>query len=294
MIGEVSALGTALCWAVSSTLTKSLAGKFEPMTLNLLRCFAASLFLWGIIPFNPGMPALFQASWTALFYLALSALIGISVGDTIYIRGLRLININLAFPIAHAAWPLFTLLAAILFLGETITWSLSLGTALTLGGIYLIAWPGGSRFPLAVSLFAKRRLGIFLVILASFLWAISISFLKLGLQDVSLVLANGIRLPLASLLLIILILFPKSLPRPTNLNFPNIALGAVTGILSFGIGGLLFLQAIRYAGAGKATVLTSCAPLFGLPISLIFLKERVTTRIVAGTILTVIGIGLIF
>jgi drug/metabolite transporter (DMT)-like permease len=40
-------------------------------------------------------------------------------------------------------------------------------------------------------------------------------------------------------------------------------------------------------------VLTSCAPLFGLPISLFFLKERVTLRILAGTILMVIGVAFI-
>jgi drug/metabolite transporter (DMT)-like permease len=53
---------------------------------------------------------------------------------------------------------------------------------------------------------------------------------------------------------------------------------------------LLFLVAIQYAGAGKAAVLTSCAPLFGLPLSARYLKERVTARILWGTGLVVTGI----
>jgi hypothetical protein len=89
LIGEIRALGCALCWAMSSTLTKSVAGKFEPMSLNLLRCLAASIVLWGIIPFTPGNQALSQAPWGASIYLLASAFIGISVGDTLYIIGLR-------------------------------------------------------------------------------------------------------------------------------------------------------------------------------------------------------------
>jgi drug/metabolite transporter (DMT)-like permease len=63
--------------------------------------------------------------------------------------------------------------------------------------------------------------------------------------------------------------------------------------VSYALGGLLFLQALLYSGAAKATVLTSAAPLFGLPLSLVFLKERVTKRIAVGTVLIILGIGFI-
>jgi DME family drug/metabolite transporter len=294
LIGELSALGCAFCWSLSSTLTKSLSGKFEPRTLNLLRCLAASIFLWGIISFSPGINALGQAPGDSLIYLILSALIGIALGDTIYIRGLKLINITVAFPIAQSAMPLFTLGAAVLFLGETITRALLLGTTLVLAGVYLIAGPGKrNRFPGPVPTAEKKGMGIGLILLASLLWAISISLLKVGLQGVSLILANGVRLPVASLALIFLILFQKSRQQPSRLHIRDVMVAAVSGILSFGIGGLLFLQAILYSGAAKATVLTSAAPLFGLPLSLVLLKERVTTRIAVGTVLVVLGIGFI-
>lgn len=292
MIGEISALGCALCWAVSSTLTKSLAGKFEPLALNLLRCLAASIVFWGIIPFSPGTQALTKIPQAAFLYLMLSALIGIAIGDTIYLRALKLINVTVAFPIAQSAWPLLTLILAVLFLGEPITWSLGLGTALVLVGVYLIVAPGRkARFPFAMAPSERKGLGIGLMLIASALWAISISCLKLGLQGVSLILANGLRLPAASLALLFLILLQNPNPQSTKLRFRDLALGAVTGIVAFGLGGLLFLQAIIYSGAGKATVLTSSAPLLGLPLSVTFLQEKVTGRIIAGTVLVVLGIG---
>jgi drug/metabolite transporter (DMT)-like permease len=294
LIGEISALACAVLWAFSSILLKSMAGKFDSMVLNFLRCLAASIALWGIIPFSPGIQALWQAPWNSILYLILSAVIGIAVGDTIYFRGLKLINISIAFPIAQSTLPLFTIVAAVLFLGETITWPMLLGTALVLVGIYLIAAPVKRKgLAAAIPAAEKKGMGIFLILIASLLWTVSVSLLKVGLQGVNLILANGIRMPIVCLSLIFFILFQKTNPQSTKLQIRNVAIAASTGIISYAAGGILFLQGVFYAGAAKTTVLTTAAPLFGLPLSIVFLKERVTREIVVGTILVVLGIALI-
>lgn len=291
MIGEICALACALCWAITSVLTKSLAGKFEPLTLNLIRCLGAALFLWLLIPFYPGTKGLFQTPPATILLLVFSALLGMSVGDTLYIRGLQLIQVTLAFPLAQAVTPLLTVGAAFLFLGERFSLLFLFGTVLALSGIYLVAVPEGATFRSFRAPLEKRGIGIGLILIASLFWTVSIAFLKVGLQQIDPFLANGIRLPVSALALIPLALLEKTAPAgagrpPWRLYL----LGAFSGALAFGVGGALFLTAIQQAGAGKAMVLTSCAPLFGLPISLFFLKERVTLRIVAGTVLMVIGV----
>jgi drug/metabolite transporter (DMT)-like permease len=50
---------------------------------------------------------------------------------------------------------------------------------------------------------------------------------------------------------------------------------------------------VYYAGAAKASVINATSPLFGLPLSLVFLHERITRRIALGTALTVLGIWLV-
>ena len=291
MTGEISALGCAFTWALSSVFTKSLAPRFHPLTLNLLRCLGASFVLWALIPFYPGIQSLYQAPAASVLFLVISALLGICLGDTIYIKGLKMINVTLAFPLAQSSMPVLTLIAAVLFLGERMTWSLAVGTALVIGGIYLIAVPHGA---VPVSPFSpthqRKGMGIGLILMASVLWTISISLLKLGLQGVNLVMANGIRLPLACLVLIPLALGQRQADLSSKPTAWEIFLGAFSGALSFGLGGFLFLVAIQYAGAGKAAVLTSCAPLFGLPLSALYLKEKVTARILWGTGLVVAGI----
>jgi len=291
LTGEISALGCAFTWALSSIFTKSLAPRFHPLTLNLLRCLGASFVLWALIPFYPGIHSLYQAPAASVLFLVISALLGICLGDTIYIQGLKMINITLAFPLAQSSMPILTLIAAVLFLGERMTWSLAVGTALVIGGIYLIAVPHG---PAPVSSYSsthqRKGMGISLILMASVLWTISISLLKLGLQGVNLVMANGIRLPLACLVLIPLALGQRQADLSSPPTAREIFLGAFSGALSFGLGGFLFLVAIQYAGAGKAAVLTSCAPLFGLPLSALYLKEKVTARVLWGTGLVVMGI----
>ncbi len=293
MIGEISGLACALCWALSSIATKSLAGKFEPLVLNLLRCLGASFMLWALIPFFPGLQDLSKVPPLSAVLLTLSAVLGISVGDTIYIRGLKLIRVTLAFPIAQTSMPVLTLAAAVLFLDEKITWTMALGTALVLTGISLNAVSlGGSRA--GIPALEKKGLGVALVLLAACFWAVSVSFLKIALTGVNLILANGIRFPMAALALLSVLLFQKPGGPRTKMELGNLALAAGTGILAFGIGGILFLLSIHYAGVGKAAVLTSCAPILALPLSVWMLKERVTAQTIGGTILAAIGIALIF
>jgi DME family drug/metabolite transporter len=287
LTGEISALGCAFTWALSSVFTKSLAPRFRPLTLNLLRCLGASVFLWVLIPFYPGIQSLYQAPAASVLFLVISAVLGICLGDTFYLRGLKMIDITLAFPLAQSSMPVLTLIAAVLFLGERMTLFLAVGTALVIGGIYLIAVPPPSPFS---STHQRRGMGISLILMASVFWTISISLLKLGLQGVHLVVANGIRLPLACLMLVPLALGQKQADLSPNPEGQEIFLAGITGVLSFGLGGFLFLLAVQYAGAGKAAVLTSCAPLFGLPLSALYLKERVTARLLWGTGLVVMGI----
>jgi drug/metabolite transporter (DMT)-like permease len=291
LIGEICALICAFCWALSSTLTKSVTGKFQPANLNLLRCLAASAFFWAIIPFSPGTKGISQTPLIPVLYLVSSALIGIVVGDSLYFRGLKLINVTLAFPLTQAAMPLATLGIAVLFLGETITWIFVLGTLLVLGGICLIISPEGrTRRLLRARVLENRETGLFLMLIASALWAVSISLVKVGIQEVNILVANGIRLPIACLLLSLFLFLPGAKPPLATPGFRDLSLGAFSGVLGFGVGGIFFLLAIQNAGAGKAAVLTSSAPVFGLPLSVVFLKEKVTPKTIFGTLLVVLGI----
>jgi uncharacterized membrane protein len=79
-----------------------------------------------------------------------------------------------------------------------------------------------------------------LILIASVLWTFSISLLKLGLQGINPVMANGIRLPVSCLFLIPLAFGRKPTGLSSKPAVREIFLGALSGALSFGLGGFYF------------------------------------------------------
>ena len=134
-----------------------------------------------------------------------------------------------------------------------------------------------------------------MAVIAGLCWTTSFSFMKVVLEDIDPIIANSFRLPLVSLLLTSLVMRSgqrKSL-KITRYGRRTLGLVAASGILSYGIGVLFELTAIRYAGIAKATILTSWTPLFVLFLSAILLRERLTLRLVSGTLLCSGGTALL-
>jgi drug/metabolite transporter (DMT)-like permease len=66
---------------------------------------------------------------------------------------------------------------------------------------------------------------------------------------------------------------------------------ATLGIATFGtgLGSWLYLFAVTEAGAARAVVLNSTAPLMAIPLAMLFLHERATPRVGAGSALCLAG-----
>jgi drug/metabolite transporter (DMT)-like permease len=65
----------------------------------------------------------------------------------------------------------------------------------------------------------------------------------------------------------------------------------LTGIIGMSLGTFAYLAAVQRAGAARTSVLTAAMPVFGVPFSLL-LGEKLTVRIVVGTLLTIGGVWL--
>jgi drug/metabolite transporter (DMT)-like permease len=62
-------------------------------------------------------------------------------------------------------------------------------------------------------------------------------------------------------------------------------LGALTSVSS-----VMFVAGVKHAGVAVASVLSSTAPMFAIPLAVVFLGERLTTRALVGAAVTVAGI----
>lgn len=97
-------------------------------------------------------------------------------------------------------------------------------------------------------------------------------------------------MPFMTLVLFVIVYLRKGTVKKRNTGISSLAILSLAGILGIGLGGLLFMVGVKHAGAAKTAILSGTAPLFGAPLSMFILHEKITLRIVLGTILCVIGI----
>lgn len=154
--------------------------------------------------------------------------------------------------------------------------------------------PGVVRFPIAGPLPASFGLGIVLAIATGLTWGVGAVWLRSAADGFDATAAGAIRLPVAASLLVLAALIPaESSVRRRALRHRTIGILIVSGILAFGVASVLFIVALEKVGAGQTVVLFSIGPLFALPLGAVFLGERITLWVVAGSVLALIGVALI-
>ena len=291
MIGVVYALTAALAWAGSSAILKSLTARIDSISLNALRLCVTSLLVLTIIPLSGRGAELVNTPLIPLVYLIISGVIGLAIGDTIYIKSLSYLNVSQAFPIALCSNTVFTMLLAVLLLGESFTWVTGLGTFFVLLSVYLLtstrmtnSTPGRTRGK-----------GIILTLTAGATWAIAVVTLKLGAIDINPLVAATIKLSSAAIVLLPFALSQRGRGalQLRKYSSRSLALALTSGPLDYGVGMVLFITAIQLIGAGKTVVLSATSPLFLLPFSVFILKERLTRFTLMGILISFTGIYLV-
>jgi uncharacterized membrane protein len=131
-----------------------------------------------------------------------------------------------------------------------------------------------------------------LALSAACCYSLSTVVLKQGLASVDLLVANLIRMSTAATILLGLETYHYRGKAPAGISRRSLVTLGLAGTLS-AASSMMFLTAVFYAGAAKASVLTATSPLFGLPLSILFLREKITRRIMVGTLLAVSGIWLV-
>jgi len=124
------------------------------------------------------------------------------------------------------------------------------------------------------------------------IWGSTWLFIKLGLNDLPPLTFAGIRFLIASLILAIVIL-ARGVRWPRSRSDWSII--AIVGVLQFTLNYGLVFWGEQYISSGLAAVLQSTFPAFGLVIAHLYLPyERMTATKVAGVLLGVLGVAVIF
>jgi drug/metabolite transporter (DMT)-like permease len=124
------------------------------------------------------------------------------------------------------------------------------------------------------------------------IWGSTWLFIKLGLADLPPLTFAGIRFVIAcSILFTIIRLRRLRLPRTRA----DLTLLAITGVLAFSLNYGLLFWGEQYISSGLAALLQATIPAFGLVIAHFYLPgERMTVARIAGVVLGVCGVGVVF
>lgn len=124
------------------------------------------------------------------------------------------------------------------------------------------------------------------------IWGSTWLFIKLGLADLPPLTFAGIRFVIASAILFALIR-ARHIPLPKDRA--DWQLLGLTGVLSFSLNYGLLFWGEQYISSGLAALLQATIPVFGLVIAHFHLPgERMTPARVAGVVLGICGVGVVF
>ncbi|MEM3871403.1 MAG: DMT family transporter [Nitrososphaeria archaeon] len=124
-------------------------------------------------------------------------------------------------------------------------------------------------------------------------WALSPIFYSRGLRGLNPLLGNLIRALPATVITFLFTIVALGPERIFSLPINSYIVLLLSGVIGLGFGDLFYLLSIKRMGPSPSITISSTYPLITIVFSTIFLGENVNLFVIMGTILVVIGIGII-
>ncbi|MHA2140708.1 MAG: DMT family transporter [Candidatus Thorarchaeota archaeon] len=291
-LGVLSAFGATLLFGITNVIYKKLDKDLSALDITFTRVWVSLLpaFLFAVV--SAGTLE-FEIPPQSMLPLAISMILGIVAGDTVYFLSQERIGVARAFPIAMS-YPLVVYFLAALFLNEPVIIQRVFGAILVVVGVAAIARAESSGGILESELVdvQRKRIGVFLAFLTVCLWALSDVIFQFGLTAVGAAEANFFRILIASIVLIPIFF----LKQRGGISLPGrrvTIIALLAGLLSIALSLILYSYAVKFVGATITSVIIASAPIFTAPISAIYLKEEMSVKVVGGTLLTIAGVILV-
>lgn len=289
-LGELAALAAATLWGFTSVFFFSVAAqRIGALRVNLFRLPLGWALLSLTLLATGARPVTDPAS---LALLAASGVIGLAIGDLAYFAALRRIGPRLTVLLQSLA-PLFATGIGVVLLDEVPGPLAGLGIALTLGGVVWVVRerteatlpPGHHTGGVVLAVMASLCQGLGLVLskmgMATGLGPWPASWLRMSFATAALWAGAAAAGRLRALAL-----------RPSLRSaWLQVVGGAVMGPF---LGASLSLVAAQLTEVGVAATLMATTPIIVIPLVALTEGYRPSWRAVAGTVLAVAGIALLF
>lgn len=312
-IGQLAGLTTSILWVVTSMTFAAAGHRIGSTAVNVIRVFCAIVFL-GVTHRILSGTWIPDAQFKQVWLLALSGVIGLSVGDQALFTAFVYIGPRLATLIMTTS-PLFAIGFGWAFLGEVLSPFSLIGIGITVAGV---AWVAFERAPTRpddehTNYHHDHRVrGILLAIIGAACQAGGLWLSKAGIghgwlgegEHLNPQAATLVRMVFAAAGVLPILAYHRALrytdhaKRVKAARYGSWKVGLVLTV--FGafsgpfLGVWLSLVACDKAPIGIAQTLLSLTPVFILPVVALTKDERITKRAVAGACFAVIGLAVLF
>jgi len=293
-IGEIAALVTSLFWSITVFIFTASGRMVGSQVTNRIRLFFALAYIMILNVILYGEPIPVSVEPSRWWWLGISGLIGFTFGDAFLFQAFVSAGARLGSLLLSLA-PVFGAFIAWIFFGETLTFMQMVGIAFALAGI---SWVVASNEEEANPAYGDLKRGVLYGVLGALCQAVGLVLSKQGMADGFAPFKAGLMRILVGA---IAMWIWTALAGKTSQTFTALrekpravgllALGALVGPV---LGVSMSLLAVQNAEVGVASTLMALPPVIVLPISYFVFKEKVGWQAVAGTVLAITGVAVLF
>jgi len=282
--GEIFAVLAALVWSFCVILMRVAGFQVPPVPLTVFKGGTATIFVVIAIPL---VGESFFPSLSACNYLRLtvSAILGITIADTLYAAALNRLGASLQALAGVMYSPSMVAVAFLLF-GEMLgRWEL-LGGTLVVAGVAV-----GMRKNEDVHSQRDLAVGIIMAMSSHLIMAIGILMVRDVIREHSVVWISAYRF-LAATVVLVAVASIRLPVREVFLGFRRRDIWKIMIPMSFlgpFMGTMFWTAGFKHTTAGRAAIYNQLSTVFIIILAVFFLRERLTKRKVLGVALAVCG-----
>ncbi len=293
-VGELFAILAALCWSCVGLISVGPARTLGPLAFNRLRMIVTFVMLLVMSTYTGSLHAI---EFGSVCWLALSAVAGISLGDTALFVTISRLGPRRTGVIFTLSAPM-TALLGYFFLGETLSISSIVGCFVTVAGVMIAVYFGGRKGQVHSWEATKGSVsvGVAYGLLAALCQAIGTVIAKPVLASgVDPLAAATLRTGTAAIILSFTLFSKREIFHAKSPYTPAlVGRTMLSGFVGMALGMTLLLHAIAHGSIGIVATLSCLAPVLTLPLIWIFTKECPRLGAWIGAVIAVAGAALLF
>ena len=289
--GQLISLSTAFLWAISVIIFEYTGKKLGANLVNTIRLIYGLLIIGMILFFTTGN-FFAVASSKAWIFIIISALLGFLVGDYFLFQAFLYIGGRLTLLI-YSVTPVMGAIVDYIVFKEVLGVFSILGIVITFLGIAIAIFSKGKEKIQNKHL----KKGILFASLGAFGQATGLVFSKLALTDgLSAFEITQLRILIGLIGFLMVLTFQKKLkeiPKSFKHKKASILLfiGSITGPV---LGIWTTIYAMQFAPIGVTTTISQLNTILIIPLSILFLKEKIYKNEIIGAIIAFVGVTLLF